>query len=93
MMKQLNAYKNKHNYSFVHWVIDLIFDPPIIRFTCSLFIMGFENSFGFDQSDMAAQLYFGTHGKFKGKFRKKSQMDKLYKITEANKKKKTTKAS
>ena len=35
---------------------------------------------------MASKLYFGTHGKFKGKFRKKSQMDKLFKITEAAKK-------
>ena len=36
---------------------------------------------------MASKLYFGTHGKFKGKFRKKANLERLIKLTEARKRK------
>ena len=36
---------------------------------------------------MASKLYFGTHAKFKGKFRKKANLERLIKLTEARKRK------
>ena len=33
------------------------------------------------RSAMASKLCFGTHGKYKGKFRKKANLDRLLKIT------------